>query len=102
MSENCKKIEETRESGAMPHKIKAMEHDISDVPGVDPVEAYKTVENSVVGAYKAVERGVVGVYKTVEKGAVDAYHAVEDTMVDLLFRKEGETVEEAKDRLRQG
>ena len=44
----------------------------------------------VVGAYKAVEDGVVGTYK-----------AVEDTMVDALFRKKGETVEEAKERLRR-
>lgn len=80
--------EEIRESGAMPHMIKAMEHDISDAPAVDPV-----------AVYKAVEEGVVGAYKAVEKGAVDAYHKVEDVMVDKLFRKEGETVEEAKDRL---
>ena len=82
--------EQIRESGAMPEMIKAMEHDMSDLPGVD-----------VVAAYKAIEDGVVGAYKTVEKGAVDAYHKVEDTMVDKLFRKEGETVEEAKDRLRK-
>jgi hypothetical protein len=37
----------------------------------------------------------------VEKSAVDAYHKVEDTMVDKLFRKDGETVEQAKDRLRK-
>ena len=35
------------------------------------------------------------------KGAVDAYHKVEDTMVDKLFRREGETVEQAKERLRK-
>ena len=79
--------EQIRESGAMPQMIKAMEHDVTDF---DPV-----------AAYKAVEEGVVGAYKAVEKGAVDAYHKVEDTMVDKLFRKEGETVEEAKDRLRK-
>jgi len=78
-----------RESGAMPGMIKAMEHDVSDV-SIDPVAAYKAIEDGVVGAYKAVE-----------KGAVDAYRKVEDVMVDKLFRKEGETVEEAKDRLRK-
>jgi hypothetical protein len=88
--------EEIRESGAMPEIIKAMEHDISDV---DPIVAYKAVEEGVVSAYKTVEEGVVGAYKAVEKGAVDAYHKVEDAMVDKLFRKEGETVEEAKARL---
>ena len=80
--------EEIRESGSMPQMIKVMEHDISDAPGIDPVTAYKAIEDGVVGAYKAVE-----------KGAVDAYRKVEDTMVDKLFRREGETVEQAKDRL---
>ena len=80
--------EEIREGGAMPDMIKAMEHDVSDAPAIDPVAVYKAVETGVVGAYKAVE-----------KGAVDAYRKVEDTMVDKLFRKEGETVEEAKKRL---
>ena len=82
--------EEIRESGAMPHMIRAMEHDVSGVPGIDPVEAYKAVESGVVEAYKAVETTVVG-----------AYHKIEDTMVDKLFRKEGETTEEAKERLRK-
>ena len=80
--------EEIRESGSMPQMIKVMEHDISDAPGIDPVTDYKAIEDGVVGAYKAVE-----------KGAVDAYRKVEDTMVDKLFRREGETVEQAKDRL---
>ena len=93
--------EEIRESGAMPYMVKAMEHDISDAPAVDPVAAYKAVENGVVGAYKAVEDGVVGAYKAVEKGAVDAYRKVEDAMVDKLFRKDGETIAQAKDRLRK-
>ena len=83
--------EQIRESGAMPHMIQAMEHDFSAAPAIDPV-----------AAYKAVEEGVVGAYKAVEKGAVDAYRKVEDTMVDKLFRREGETVEEAKERLRKG
>ena len=82
--------EEIRESGAMPQVIKAIEHDISDAPVINPVTAYKVIEDGVVGAYKAVE-----------KGAVDAYRKVEDTMVDKLFRREGETVEEAKERLRK-
>ena len=82
--------EEIRESGAMPDIIRAMEHDVSAIPGIDPVEVYKKVESGVVDAYKAVEETVVS-----------AYHKVEDAMVDKLFRKEGETVEEAKARLRK-
>ena len=80
--------EESRDNGVMPEILKAREHDLSDA-SIDPVAVYKAIEDGVVGAYKAIE-----------KGAVDAYRKVEDTMVDKLFRKEGETVEQAKDRLR--
>ena len=93
--------EEIRESGAMPDMIRAMEHDVSGIPGIDPVEAYKAVESGVVGAYKSVETGVVDAYKAVEDTVVGAYRKVEDAMVDKFFRKEGETVEEAKERLRK-
>ena len=79
---------EIRESGAMPEMIRAMEHDPMDVQ-VDPVTAYRAIEEGVVGAYKAVE-----------KVAVEGYRAVENAMVDKLFRKDGETVEEAKARLK--
>ena len=78
-----------REGGAMPQMIKAMEH--------DPLEA----EIDPVSAYKAIEKGVVSAYKAVEKGAVETYRKVEDAMVDRLFRREGETVEETKERLRK-
>ena len=80
--------DEIRESGAMPEMIRAMEHDPVDVQ-VDPV-----------AVYRAIEEGVVGAYKAVEKAAVEGYHAVENAMVDKLFRKDGETVEEAKARLK--
>ena len=83
--------EEIRESGVMPEIIKATEHEL------DAAAAYDAAK----GAYKAIEDGVVGAYKTVEDGVVGAYKKVEDTMVDKLFRREGETVEEAKERLRK-
>ena len=90
--------EEIRESGAMPEMIKAMEHDTTDL---DPIAANRAIEEGVVSTYKAIEEGVVGAYKAVEKGAVNAYHKLENAMVDKLFRKEGETVEEAKKRLQK-
>ena len=90
--------EEIRESGAMPEMIKAMEHDTTDL---DPIAANRAIEEGVVSTYKAIEEGVVGAYKAVEKGAINAYHKLEDAMVNKLFRKEGETVEEAKKRLQK-
>ena len=79
------------DGGIVPEVMHAVEHDI------DPAAAYEAAKD----AYMAIEEGVVGAYKAVEKGAVDAYHKVEDAMVDKLFRKEGETVQEAKERLRK-
>ena len=79
------------DSGIVPEVMHAVEHD------VDPAAAFEAAKEG----YKAIEEGVVGAYKAVEKGAVEAYRKVEDVMVDKLFRKEGETVEEAKERLRK-
>ena len=39
-------------------------------------------------------------YKATEDTAVKGYQAVEDKFVKTFFAKEGETVEEAKERLR--
>jgi len=64
------------------------------------VEANEKIAEKVVGAYKKIEDGVVGAYKKVEDGAVNAYKKVEDTCVEKLFAKGGETVEEAKARLK--
>ena len=79
------------DSGIVPEVMHAVEHDI------DPTAAYEAAKE----AYTAIEEGVVSAYKAVEKGAVNAYRKVEDAMVDKLFRKEGETLEEAKERLRK-
>ena len=55
----------------------------------------------VVGAYKKIEEGTVGTYKKIESGVVGAYQKVEDGFVDSFLTREGETVEEAKARLKQ-
>lgn len=51
-------------------------------------DANMKIEEKVVGAYKAIENGVVGTYKKVE-----------DKFVDNFLTKDGETIEEAKERL---
>ena len=50
--------------------------------------------------YQAIEDGVVGAYRKIEDGAVSAYEKVEDFFVDKMFRKEDETLEETKERLK--
>lgn len=49
--------------------------------------------------YKAVETAVVDGYKKIETGAVKGFTKVTDKCVETLFSREGETVEEARERL---
>ena len=60
------------------------------------------IAETVVEGYKKIEKTVVDGYKSVEKGAVDGFNKVSDKCVDVLFTKEGETVDEAKERLNNG
>ena len=54
------------------------------------VDANKKIENAVVGGYKKVEESVVGGYKKIE-----------DKFVDTFLKKDGETIEEAKVRVKE-
>jgi hypothetical protein len=62
-------------------------------------KTHKQIEDGVVSGYKAIENGVISGYKLIENGVVSGYKIVEDKVVDNLFKKEGETTEEAKNRL---
>ena len=53
------------------------------------VDGYKKIEDSVVGGYQKVEDTVVGGYKKIE-----------DKFVDTFLKKDGETTEEAKTRVK--
>jgi hypothetical protein len=63
------------------------------------VEVNKKNEESVVGCYKKIEDGVVGGYKKIEDGVVGGFQKITDKFVDNYLTKEGESVEEAKERL---
>ena len=65
------------------------------------VQSNEKIAEAVVGGYKKIEESVVGGYKQVEKTVVGGYQRVEDAFVDHFLTKEGETVEDAKSRLRQ-
>lgn len=60
----------------------------------------KKIEETVVDTYKAIEKGVVGAYKAVEDSVVGAYQKVEDAFVEKFLAKPGETVDDAKARLK--
>ena len=52
-------------------------------------------------ANKKIEEKVVSGYMKVEDTVVGGYKKVEDKFVDKFLRKDGETIEEAKERKRK-
>ena len=87
--------EQIREGGYMEDIVKAMEH----VPEIDVVEVYEGIEKGVVDTYEKIEEGVVGGYKKVENTFVSGYKKIEDKFIQKFLAREGETTEEAKERL---
>jgi len=65
------------------------------------VQANEKIAETVVKGYKTVENAVVSGYKTVENGVTGAYEKIEDKFIDQYLMREGETVEEAKARLKK-
>ena len=64
------------------------------------VKANEKIAEAVTGGYKKIEKGVVDGYKKIERGVVTGYTKIEDKFVDAYLTKDGETVEEAKARLK--
>lgn len=56
-------------------------------------------KSKLVSANKKIEESVVGVYKNIEKEVVDTFNKISDKFVDNYLTKDGESVEEAKERL---
>lgn len=66
------------------------------------IEANEKIAEGVVKGYKKIEDGVVGGYKKLEDGIVEGFNKVNDKIIGKVFAKDGETVEEAKERLSKG
>ena len=64
-------------------------------------KAVDQMAEAVVDGYKKIETGVVEGYKKIEKRVVSGYTKIEDKFVDTYLTEEGETVEEAKNRLKE-
>lgn len=64
------------------------------------VEVNEKIAESVVNGYKKIETGVVEGYKKIETGVVEGFGKVTDKCVEKLFSKDGESVEDTKERLR--
>lgn len=65
------------------------------------VKANEKIAEKAVSGYQAIEETVVGTYKKIENTFVGAYSKVEDAFVDRYLTHDGESVEEAKKRLRE-
>ena len=65
------------------------------------VKANEKITEAVTDGYKKIEKGVVDGYKKIEQGVVSGYTKIEDKFVDAYLTKDGETVEEAKARLKK-
>ena len=65
------------------------------------VQANEKIAEAVTDGYKKIEKGVVDGYKKIEKGVVSGYTKIEDRFVDAYLTKDGESVEEAKARLKK-
>lgn len=63
------------------------------------VKVNEKIAEAVVGSYKKIEDGVVGGYKKIEDGVVSGFGRITDKFVGEFLTREGETVEEAKERL---
>ncbi len=64
-------------------------------------EANEKIAEAVTEGYKKIEKGVVDGYKKIERGVVEGYTKIEDKFVDSYLTKDGESVEEAKARLKE-
>ena len=64
------------------------------------VKANEKIAAAVTDGYKKIEKGVVDGYKKIEQGVVDGYTKMEDKFVDAYLTKDGESVADAKSRLK--
>jgi len=65
----------------------------------NPKDVSKKIETAVVGGYQKIEDGVVSGYKRIENSVVSGYKKVEDKFIDTFLAKEGESTEEARNRI---
>ncbi len=58
-------------------------------------------KSKLIQANKKVEKAVVNSYKKIENAVVAGYTRIEDKFVDSFLTRDGESVSEAKERLKK-
>jgi len=64
------------------------------------VDLGENIAGHAISGYHKIEDGVVGSYKKIENTVVGGYKKIEDAFVDKLLTREGESVEDAKARIK--
>ena len=57
-------------------------------------------KSKLVKANEKIAERVVGAFEKIERGVTEGYSQIEDAFVDRYLTKDGESVEEAKQRLK--
>ena len=57
--------------------------------------------SKITNTNEKIEKTVVGGYKKIENTVVGGYKKIEDKFVDTFLKKDGETIEEAKQRVKE-
>lgn len=65
------------------------------------IQAEKSISHTVKKEYQNIENAVVSTYKKIEKTVVDNYNKIEDKFIQQYLTHDGETIEEAKIRLKK-
>ena len=73
---------------------------LSKVASEKAEAVFEAAKEATVSGYKAVENGAVKGYKAIENAVVGTYTKIEDAFVGTFLKHEGETVAEAKARVR--
>ena len=65
------------------------------------VKVNEKIAQKVTAGYRKMEHGVVGGYQAVEQAAVQGFGKLTDAFVEEFLTRDGESVQEAKQRLAQ-
>ncbi|MEG0273639.1 hypothetical protein [Amedibacillus sp. YH-ame10] len=58
-------------------------------------------KSKLIQANKKIEKAVINGYKKIESGVVEGYTKIEDKFVDNYLTHDGESIEDAKERLKK-
>lgn len=65
------------------------------------IKGVRKISDEVTKGYGKLEKNVVDGYKKIEKTFINSYEKIEDAFVDKYLTHDGESVEDAKERLKK-